>query len=110
LRELRYSSLKLKKNNRTKRIAIDMYTLPNKLKVFALVFMVLGAIGIVAGFLSAPKTTDEVAAMMAEAHHGEGHAAQTKNMNLRCMLQQRMIKKQQVMRRPTPSKTHIKST
>ncbi len=50
-----------------------MYTLPNKLKVFALVFMVLGAVGIVAGFLSAPKTTEDVAAMMAEAHHGEGH-------------------------------------
>lgn len=58
-----------------------MYTLPNKLKVFALVFMVLGAIGIVDGFLSAPKTTDEVAAMMAEAHHGEGHAAQTHDMD-----------------------------
>ena len=58
-----------------------MYTLPNKLKVFALVFMVLGAIGIVAGFLSAPKTTEEVAAMMAEGHHGEGHAAQTHDMD-----------------------------
>ena len=55
-----------------------MYTLPNKLKVFALVFMVIGAVGIVAGFLSAPKTTEDVAAMMAEAHHGEGHdSAQT---------------------------------
>ena len=52
-----------------------MYTLPNKLRVFALVFMVLGAIGIVAGFLSAPSTTQEVAAMMADAHHGEEHAA-----------------------------------
>ncbi|MEY2970177.1 MAG: hypothetical protein RLZZ599_550, partial [Bacteroidota bacterium] len=58
-----------------------MYTLPNKLKVFALVFMVLGAIGIVAGFLSAPKTTEEVAAMMADAHHGEGHAAQSHDMD-----------------------------
>ncbi|MDA1210288.1 MAG: quinol:cytochrome C oxidoreductase, partial [Bacteroidetes bacterium] len=38
-------------------------------------------IGIVAGFLSAPKTTEEVAAMMAEAHHGEGHAAQTHDMD-----------------------------
>ena len=53
-----------------------MYTLPNKLRVFALVFMVLGAIGIVAGFLSAPSTTQEVAAMMADAHHGEEHAAE----------------------------------
>jgi hypothetical protein len=53
-----------------------MYTLPNKLKVFALVFMVLGAIGIVAGFLSAPSTTQEVAAMMGDAHHGEEHATE----------------------------------
>ena len=53
-----------------------MYTLPNKLRVFALVFMVLGAIGIVAGFLSAPSTTQEVAAMMADAHHGEEHATE----------------------------------
>jgi hypothetical protein len=51
-----------------------MYTLPNKLKVFALVFMVLGAVGIVAGFLSAPKTTEDVAAMMADAHHGDAEA------------------------------------
>ncbi|MDC0637784.1 quinol:cytochrome C oxidoreductase [Flavobacteriaceae bacterium] len=51
-----------------------MYTLPNKLKVFALVFMVVGAIGIVAGFLSTPKTVEEVEAIMAEAHHDGGHA------------------------------------
>ena len=51
-----------------------MYTLPNKLKVFALVFMVVGAIGIVAGFLSTPKTLEEVEAIMAEANHDGGHA------------------------------------
>ena len=50
-----------------------MYTLPNNFKVFALVFMVLGAIGIVAGFLSVPKTIEEVETIMAEAHHGDGH-------------------------------------
>ncbi len=49
-----------------------MYTLPNKLKVFAIVFMVVGAIGMISGFLSAPSSTAEVKEMMA-AHHGEGH-------------------------------------
>jgi len=49
-----------------------MYTLPNKLKVFAIVFMVLGAISMGVGFLSAPSTTEDVKAMMAD-HHGGGH-------------------------------------
>ncbi|PQB05157.1 quinol:cytochrome C oxidoreductase [Aureitalea marina] len=48
-----------------------MYTLSNKVKLFALVFMVLGAIGIGAGFMSVPANTDEVAAM--QAAHGDGH-------------------------------------
>ncbi len=42
-----------------------MYTLPNKLKLFAIIFMVVGAIGIVSGFMMAPKTTSEVKEMMA---------------------------------------------
>ncbi len=49
-----------------------MYTLPKKLKLFAIAFMVVGAIGMIAGFLSAPKTTAEVKEMMA-SHHGDGH-------------------------------------
>ena len=49
-----------------------MYTLPNKLKLFALVFMVLGAVAMVSGFMSAPSTTAEVKELMAD-HHGDGH-------------------------------------
>ena len=52
-----------------------MYTLSNKVKLFAIVFMVLGAIGMGVGFMSAPSTTEEVKEMLA-AHgddHGEGH-------------------------------------
>ena len=49
-----------------------MYTLPNKLKLFAIIFMVVGAVGIVSGFLMAPKTTSEVKEMMADGH-GDGH-------------------------------------
>lgn len=51
-----------------------MYTLPNKLKLFAIIFMVVGAIGIVTGFMMAPKTTSEVKEMMASGH-GDGHGS-----------------------------------
>ena len=50
-----------------------MYTLPSKLKLFAIIFMVVGAIGIVSGFLTAPSTTAEVKEMMAS--HGDGHGS-----------------------------------
>lgn len=52
-----------------------MYTLSKKVKLFAIIFMVLGAIGMGVGFMSAPSTTEEVKEMLA-AHggdHGEGH-------------------------------------
>lgn len=49
-----------------------MYTLPNKLKLFALVFMVLGAVAMVSGFMSAPSSTAEVKELLAD-HHGDGH-------------------------------------
>ncbi len=52
-----------------------MYTLPNKLKVFAIVFMVVGAIGMISGFLSVPGSTAEVKEMMA-SHHDGGHDAE----------------------------------
>jgi hypothetical protein len=50
-----------------------MYTLPTKLKLFAIIFMVIGAIGITAGFLSAPKTIEEVKEMTAghDSHNGD---------------------------------------
>ena len=47
------------------------YTLPSKLKLFAIILMVLGAVGIGAGFLSAPGSTAEVKEMMAA--HGDHH-------------------------------------
>ena len=51
-----------------------MYTLPNKLKLFAIIFMVVGAIGIVSGFLNAPANTAEVKEMLAS--HGDDHGAE----------------------------------
>jgi len=52
-----------------------MYTLPSKLKLFAIVLMVIGALGIVTGFLSTPSSTAEVKEMMASNHDG-GHDAE----------------------------------
>ena len=55
-----------------------MYTFSNKLKVFAIVIMILGALGIVYGFMTSHKTLDEVKEMIAEeAHHNDGHADDT---------------------------------
>ena len=51
-----------------------MYTFPNKLKVLALSFMLIGLAGLIYGFMSAPKTIEESKALVAAAaHHGDGH-------------------------------------
>jgi hypothetical protein len=54
-----------------------MYTLPNKLKLFALILMVIGAIGITTGFLSTPKTIEDVKEMTAghDSHNGSDEAS-----------------------------------
>lgn len=48
-----------------------MYTLPSKLKLFSIILVVVGLIGIVYGFLTVPKTVDDVRQIMSEqeAHH-----------------------------------------
>ncbi|WP_298392892.1 quinol:cytochrome C oxidoreductase [Flavobacterium sp.] len=51
-----------------------MYTFSKGLKNTALVLMILGLVGIVYGFLSAPKTIEEVEKIVAESHHS-GHGA-----------------------------------
>ncbi|SHI89057.1 quinol:cytochrome c oxidoreductase quinone-binding subunit 2 [Mesonia phycicola] len=52
-----------------------MYTLSSKLKLTAIIFIVVGAIGMIYGFLSAPSSIEEVEQIIAEqgAHHGESH-------------------------------------
>ncbi len=53
-----------------------MYTFSSKLKTFSIILMVLGAIGIGIGFLSAPKDIQDVERILAESGHGEhGHEA-----------------------------------
>ncbi len=57
-----------------------MYTFSSRLKTFAIILMVLGAVGIVYGFLMAPKTTADVEAILekeAAEHHGSHAATET---------------------------------
>jgi hypothetical protein len=53
-----------------------MYTFTNKLRNFSIILMVVGFLGLVYGFLSSPDTVAEAQAMVADAHHGEGHGAE----------------------------------
>src|SRR5690554_1602697 len=52
-----------------------MYTLPSKLKLFAIIFMVVGAIGVIAGFVNAPSSKDEVKEMLVNQDHHGSHIA-----------------------------------
>ncbi len=59
-----------------------MYTLSNRLRLFSIILMVVGGIGLVSGFLTTPGTVEEVKEMMAahDAHgggHGESHAEES---------------------------------
>jgi hypothetical protein len=48
-----------------------MYTFSSKLKTFSLILMFLGVVGIGIGFMSAPKTIEEVETILSESHaHG----------------------------------------
>ena len=54
-----------------------MYTFSSKLKTFSFVLMIVGILGIGYGFLTAPKTIQDVEKILKEeeAHHGGGHEA-----------------------------------
>jgi hypothetical protein len=53
-----------------------MYTFSKKLKTFSFILIALGIIGIAYGFLTVPKSTQEVEKMLADSHHGS-HATDT---------------------------------
>ena len=55
-----------------------MYTFSNKLKISAIIFMVLGALGIGYGFLAVPNNVDEVKEMMQHESTHENHAVAEK--------------------------------
>jgi hypothetical protein len=48
-----------------------MYTFTNKLRNFSIVFMMVGFLGLVYGFLSMPSTIKDAQAMVAEVHHSD---------------------------------------
>ena len=52
-----------------------MYTFSSKLKTFSLTLMLLGALGVGIGFITTPKSIEEVESILKaeEAHHGGGH-------------------------------------
>ncbi|WP_298119228.1 quinol:cytochrome C oxidoreductase [Flavobacterium sp.] len=50
-----------------------MYTFSKNLKNIAFALMILGLVGIVYGFLAAPKTIEEVEKIVAESHHDGAH-------------------------------------
>lgn len=47
-----------------------MYTFSNKLKTFSIVLMILGLLGIAYGFITTPKTVEQVEQILADEHHG----------------------------------------
>ncbi|WP_224485058.1 quinol:cytochrome C oxidoreductase [Robertkochia aurantiaca] len=49
-----------------------MYTFSNRLRTAAFVLMIVGALGLAYGFLTAPSTVDEAMEMVADQHHDEG--------------------------------------
>lgn len=51
-----------------------MYTFSSKLKTFSFVLMLIGALGIGYGFLTAPKTIQDVESILAAEHHGHDGA------------------------------------
>ncbi|MEG9327124.1 quinol:cytochrome c oxidoreductase quinone-binding subunit 2 [Salinimicrobium catena] len=48
-----------------------MYTLSSKLKLFSIILMVVGLLGLVYGFIAAPSTIEEVRELVAHDNHGE---------------------------------------
>ena len=50
-----------------------MYTFSNRLRNLAIAFMVIGFLGLVYGFFTAPKTIDEAKAIVAASAHGDEH-------------------------------------
>lgn len=48
-----------------------MYTFSSKLRMSAIILMIVGLLGIGYGFISAPKTVEEAKAMVSDSHHDD---------------------------------------
>src|SRR5690554_6387332 len=70
-------------NKEIKRMATNyMYTLPSKLKLFSIILVVVGLIGIVYGFMNVPKDIDQVRQILAEQEaHGPSAHSDEKSTN-----------------------------
>ncbi|ATA77010.1 quinol:cytochrome C oxidoreductase [Capnocytophaga canimorsus] len=51
-----------------------MYTFSNKLKLTAIVLIIVGILGVAYGFFTAPKTVEDVKTMLVDAHHAHNQA------------------------------------
>ncbi len=58
-----------------------MYTFSSKLKTFSLVLMILGVLGIGYGFLTAPKTIQDVETILASESHGHQTAHEANSVS-----------------------------
>ena len=52
-----------------------MFILTKKIKIFSLVLIILGLLGIAFGFYSAPSTIEEAKEIIANSHNGDDHAS-----------------------------------
>ena len=50
-----------------------MYTFSSKLRMSAIILMIVGLLGIGYGFISAPKTVEEAKARVSDSHHDVVH-------------------------------------
>ncbi len=53
-----------------------MYTMSSKIKITSAILIIVGAIGLIYGFINTPASVEEVTTMLAEEHaaHGDAHA------------------------------------
>ena len=68
-----------------------MYQFSGKLKTFALALMVIGALGVISGFLNTPSSVEEVKEQLhhaENAHGAHGKAAHAEEAHVSIMQQQ----------------------
>jgi gas vesicle protein len=80
-----------------------MYTFSNKLKTIAFVLMILGFIGIVYGFLSAPKTIEEAEKIIASTHEEHAVAKSENNAHQVQTIADETKKKDTVVQNASPA-------
>src|SRR5699024_4206379 len=62
-------------------MANNMYTLSSKLKLFSIILVVVGLVGIIYGFMNVPKTEDDVRQILSEQQAHVGAKADDEKIN-----------------------------